>query len=216
VELGIGAQTTDQLNASGWNESCTSYQSVLSNLKATHGSAALSRSPKNKRKDKKKKLSKKKVSPPSLTLAQNKVTSGYAAKMRNAKDLSTKSSQDMAAIFGMKIEDVETTSVALKSAQPDLLGIAKPLLSSTSPTKIESEAVEKAATEGIIKDSSCRKKVKKNTKKRIRFEEQDQDDGISKSKPDSAAINALESNEKKSREKKKSKKNKKKRSKLEK
>ena len=41
-----------------------------------------------------------------LTLAQNKVTAGHAAKWREAKDLSQKSAADMAAVFGTSVTNV--------------------------------------------------------------------------------------------------------------
>uniref|UniRef100_A0A7S0CLK2 G-patch domain-containing protein n=1 Tax=Proboscia inermis TaxID=420281 RepID=A0A7S0CLK2_9STRA len=197
VELGIGAQTSDQMNSTGWSETRANYQSVLSNLKATHGSAN-SRSPimkkKKSKKDKRRKLSKKRVG--GLTLAQNKVTSGYAAKMRNAKDLSTKSSQDMAAIFGMKIEDVATTSLSVRPPLPLYI------VSSSSPPQ----------TEGIIKSSSSWKKAKKNTKKRLRFEvSEDKTEDYSNNVVTSSSDDGFELNDSnRQNEKKKTKKSKKK------
>lgn len=209
VELGIGAQTTDQLTSSGWSETRTNYQSVLSNLKATHGGAATSRPSKKKKKDKKRKLSKRKVreSTPSvsLTLAQNKVTSGYASKMRSAKDLSTKSSQDMAAIFGMKIEDVEQTSLILNSSQPASFGKIEPILPSSSQNKNKRKSSERFVRDGIIKDSSGRKKANKNTKKRIRFEENYGGDDDNNNKNGCGTSERLESESRKAKKSKKKK-----------
>lgn len=48
----------------------------------------------------------------SITLAQNRVAAGHARKMRDAKDLSSKSDADMAAIFGVKVEHYRPPAIA--------------------------------------------------------------------------------------------------------
>merc|ERR1712226_198802 len=77
----------DITGSQGWSQTADSFASVLSSLQAEHGTA-------KKSKKKKKKL----------VLAKNKVTAGHSRKMREAKDLTTKSESDMAAIFGVKVE----------------------------------------------------------------------------------------------------------------
>jgi Pin2-interacting protein X1 len=47
-----------------------------------------------------------------ITLAQNRVAAGHARKMRDAKDLSSKSDADMAAIFGVKVEHYRPPAIA--------------------------------------------------------------------------------------------------------
>merc|ERR1711976_916240 len=66
---------------------------------------------KKSKKSKKKKKDKKSKDDGSLTLSQNLVTAGHARKMRESKDLTKKSKEDMAAVFGMKVEDYQTNSV---------------------------------------------------------------------------------------------------------
>lgn len=84
---GIGAKDDDITGSQGWSQTADSFASVLSSLQAEHGTV-------KKSKKKKKKL----------VLAKNKVTAGHSRKMREAKDLATKSESDMAAIFGGKVE----------------------------------------------------------------------------------------------------------------
>mmetsp|Transcript_37153 Transcript_37153/g.54656 ORF Transcript_37153/g.54656 Transcript_37153/m.54656 type:complete len:215 (+) Transcript_37153:87-731(+) len=102
--LGIGAET-DLHGSSGWTESRNNFQSVLATLQATHAVSNSSDSSSDSSSKKSKKSKKKKREKNSLTLAQNKVAAGHAAKMRSAKDLSTKTNEDMAAIFGMKVTE---------------------------------------------------------------------------------------------------------------
>mmetsp|Transcript_32003 Transcript_32003/g.39254 ORF Transcript_32003/g.39254 Transcript_32003/m.39254 type:complete len:260 (-) Transcript_32003:119-898(-) len=97
--LGIGAKT-DKHGFDGWEESRGNYQSVLSKLQ----NAATANASSSSKKDKKKKKKKNSSSGQYLTLAQNKVTAGHAKKMRDAKDLSSKSREEMAAVFGVKTD----------------------------------------------------------------------------------------------------------------
>jgi Pin2-interacting protein X1 len=88
--LGIGASTQEDLTGmNGWNKTTDSFASVLKNLQAQHGPDDATTTKKKKKKVKKE-----------LVLARNKVTAGHSKKMRESKDLSTKSEADMAAIFG--------------------------------------------------------------------------------------------------------------------
>ena len=48
-----------------------------------------------------------------LTLAQNRVAAGHSRKMREAKDLNSKSAADMAAVFGVKVEHYKPVGVVI-------------------------------------------------------------------------------------------------------
>mmetsp|Transcript_12737 Transcript_12737/g.26979 ORF Transcript_12737/g.26979 Transcript_12737/m.26979 type:complete len:287 (+) Transcript_12737:134-994(+) len=48
-----------------------------------------------------------------LTLPQNRVAAGHSRKMREAKDLNSKSAADMAAVFGVKVEHYQPAGVAI-------------------------------------------------------------------------------------------------------
>ena len=106
--LGVGA-TTDTHGNSGFDESRSNFKNVLERLKEQHGQGRadneinedkVSKKKKKKRKDKTSKKSSKSKKSKKVSLAQNRVQAGHAKKMREAKDLSTKSKADLAAIFG--------------------------------------------------------------------------------------------------------------------
>ncbi len=131
--LGIGA-STDTHGSEGFSQTSANFHGVLAKLNAEHGSGSSSgassdedsgsasgrNSSKKSKKEKKKKKSKsskkakkaekktkhrgKRDKDNKITLAQNRVAAGHARKMRDAKDLSSKSAADMAAIFGVKVE----------------------------------------------------------------------------------------------------------------
>jgi G-patch domain len=84
--LGIGA-THDSAGTEGWSATNDSFASVLQNLQSAHGPSG---STTNNNKNKKK----------ALTLAKNRVLAGHAKKMRHAKDLNSKTPEEMACIFG--------------------------------------------------------------------------------------------------------------------
>ena len=100
--LGIGASTEDTTGTQGWSQTTQHFSQVLSNLQQQqqHNDDGGSQEKKKSDKKKKKKKKKTKIDKKTLVLARNKVTAGHAEKMRRSKDLSTKSAQDMAAIFG--------------------------------------------------------------------------------------------------------------------
>ena len=100
--LGIGASTEDTTGTQGWSQTTQHFSQVLSNLQQQqqHNDDGASQEKKKSDKKKKKKKKKTKIDKKTLVLARNKVTAGHAEKMRRSKDLSTKSAQDMAAIFG--------------------------------------------------------------------------------------------------------------------
>ena len=130
--LGIGA-STDTHGSEGFSQTSANFHGVLAKLNAEHGSGSSSgassdedsgsasgrsSSKKSKKEKKKKSKSSKKAKKADkktkhrgkrdkdnkITLAQNRVAAGHSRKMRDAKDLSSKSDADMAAIFGVKVE----------------------------------------------------------------------------------------------------------------
>lgn len=116
--LGIGAKT-DLFGDDGFSKTSKNFHGVLATLHAEHGApvnAVNNGSDKNNKKESSKKAKKNRKQKKSkeegtLTLSQTKVTAGHARKMRESKDLSKKSKEDMAAIFGMKVNDYENNSV---------------------------------------------------------------------------------------------------------
>ncbi|KAL7468066.1 hypothetical protein ACHAXS_008290 [Conticribra weissflogii] len=109
--LGIGAET-DAFGDKGWQESSRGYQSVLASLqqeysngnKSDDSNAKKKRKKEEKKRKKKEERKRKNGESRGVRLAQNKVQAGHARKWREAKDISNKSSADMAAIFGVKAD----------------------------------------------------------------------------------------------------------------
>jgi len=149
VNLGIGAKT-DLHGDEGFSVTSRNFHGVLANLHAEHGESS------SKDKKKKKKSSKNKKGPDrldsGLTLSSKRVTAGHARKMREAKDLTKKSKEEMAAIFGMKVDQYETQSVWGR-------------MSTLSSTENSSDVGEKKAEE-ISNEKKAEKKRKKDKKKR--------------------------------------------------
>ena len=111
--LGIGA-TTDLHGDEGFHVTKNNFLGVLERLKQEHDTGKMDKKKKKKRKKKATKDSE------GITLAQNRVNAGHARKMRESKDLSKKSKEDMAAIFGMKVDAYTANSSVwgkLKQAQ---------------------------------------------------------------------------------------------------
>ena len=129
--LGIGA-SIDVHGGEGYAKTRDGFVNVLEQLKQTHRTKTDAKDEKKKRSKKKKSSSadngksrkagdtekskkSKKSKSSKITLAQNKVTAGHAAKWRAAKDLSTKSAADMAAIFGTHdVSEMLTSSMKQK------------------------------------------------------------------------------------------------------
>jgi Pin2-interacting protein X1 len=108
--LGLGA-STDKTGDLGFSVTSRNFHGVLASLKEHHGSAVDSQSSATSKKSKKSKSKSLKRSESGLTMPSNRVTAGHARKMREAKDLNSKSKEDMAAVFGMKIEQYQQNSV---------------------------------------------------------------------------------------------------------
>ncbi len=190
--LGIGAKT-DTLGEVGFSSTSRNFHGVLATLREEHGDTS-SRSSKKKSKKSKKKSKEKKKDDTSnssgLTLSTRRVTAGHAAKMRDAKDLSKKSKEDMAAIFGMKVQDYQTNSV---------WGKLSSLSSSNNASETEEEkqeTVEKkrkrkkelsdvdtnASTVDIKTQEKDRKKKDKKKRKRTEESISSSDEGKKKKK----------------------------------
>lgn len=120
--LGIGAQN-DSFGEAGWAETSRGFHGVLAKLKAEHGGGSDGDDSKEARKKRRKEEKKRKKreekrrakeaasregssgsSDDGIRLPQNKVLAGHARKWRQAKDLKSKSAEDMAAIFGVKAD----------------------------------------------------------------------------------------------------------------
>jgi len=149
VNLGIGAKT-DTHGGEGFSETSRNFHGVLANLQAEHGE-----SDKKKKKSEKKRSSKEKGlnrMDSGLTLSSKLVTAGHSRKMREAKDLTKKTPEEMAAIFGMKVEQYQTTSVWGRM--------------STLSSKGDSSDVGEKKEEETSADAKAKKKRKKDKKKR--------------------------------------------------
>ena len=147
VNLGIGAKT-DLHGDEGFSVTSRNFHGVLANLHAEHGESTS----KDKKKMKKAEKKKSERSESGLTLSSKRVTAGHARKMREAKDLTNKSKEEMAAIFGMKVDQYENQSVWGR-------------MSTLSATGDSSDAGEKKAEE-ISSETKVEKKRKKDKKKR--------------------------------------------------
>mmetsp|Transcript_5017 Transcript_5017/g.7245 ORF Transcript_5017/g.7245 Transcript_5017/m.7245 type:complete len:248 (+) Transcript_5017:99-842(+) len=117
--LGIGAKT-DTYGENGWTETRDNFHTVLANLRAQNDASEQPKKKKKKKKERTKVSSDKdmkvtgKESTSVLTLAQNRIAAGHAKKWREAKDLRKKSSEDMAAIFGMKVSQYQASFARAK------------------------------------------------------------------------------------------------------
>ena len=185
--LGIGAET-DAFGDSGWQQTNAAFHGVLANLKKEHSNISSgsddgggdSKEARKKRKKEEKKRKKKEekrrakaaaaaaadgggsssASGSGIRLAQNKVQAGHARKMREAKDIRNKSSEDMAAIFGVKADfykqprEWTTTTTTTTSEEKD-----------AKKDAVTDVSREEVAQEEIIKE---RKKSKKSKEKKKR------------------------------------------------
>jgi len=159
--LGLGA-TTDTHGGEGWSKTNSAFADVLKTLSAEHGKGSSSKDKKGKKKERKSDKKKRKDGEKkTLRLAQNKVQAGHARKMREAKDISNKSKEDMAAIFGIRPGDMPETS---DKKEPK----------ATTVTPIPSDDDVVAKEEKKDKKQKKEKKEKKE-KKRTRSKSKDDD-----------------------------------------
>jgi len=110
--LGIGA-TTDTHGGDGWSQTNQNFHGVLESLRTQHGTTESADNKDSKKREKRSKKRKKEKK--TLTLAQNRVSAGHSRKMRDAKDLSNKSQEDMAAIFGVTPQQYQFKPIAAVS-----------------------------------------------------------------------------------------------------
>jgi len=177
VNLGIGA-STDLHGEEGFNATKNNFLGVLEKLKEEHGI-------KNEKKSKKSKK-KKKNADGGITLAQNRVSAGHSRKMRDSKDLSKKSKEDMAAIFGMKVDAYTTSSVwgSLKHSSVSVSD-SKDTKSKTQPQEIDNNVV--SLDSSIVSsdndiDSQQVEKLNNQTKKKKKKDKSSEKSGLKKDK----------------------------------
>lgn len=121
--LGIGAET-DAFGEKGWEDSARGYKSVLASLTAEYGAGSSGGDDEDKKKEKKKRKKEKKLKAKNaarggnnVSRPSNRVQAGHARKMRDAKCLSSKSHEDMAAIFGVKADKYKPSDIFSKLAE---------------------------------------------------------------------------------------------------
>ena len=172
---GIGAES-DTFGEQGWQEMNAGFHGVLASLKKEHG-VGTARERKKRKNEKKRKgkgergergdgaesggkgsSSDEGAKSDMLRLPQNKVQAGHARKMREAKDLRSKSSADMAAILGVKAEFYQ---------RPQEWGVA-----------------QTGATRAAVDGDTGEKKKKKSKKKAKVVKEQREVVGVSESRTD--------------------------------
>jgi Pin2-interacting protein X1 len=181
--LGIGAET-DAFGDSGWQQTNAAFHGVLANLKKEHSNISSgsddgddNKEARKKRKKEEKKRKKKEekrrakaaadgggsssASGSGIRLAQNKVQAGHARKMREAKDIRSKSAQDMAAIFGVKADFYKQPREWTTTATPATPSEEK----DASNDAVTDAPREEEAQEELIKE---RKKTKKSKEKKKR------------------------------------------------
>lgn len=195
--LGIGAKT-DTHGSDGWGTTNQNFHGVLASLRVHHADTVSKSEKKRRKKDKKDKKQKDSNTLngggrfnviESLALPQNKVTAGHARKMRDAKDLSNKSQQDMAAIFGvtpqqfqfqnMSAVTVTSSSVSESNTKKKKKSKSKDATDAVMPVNDEPlKTIESDHESHVISDdekesnSKMKKKTKKKEKKRKRENEE--------------------------------------------
>lgn len=173
--LGIGA-SSDLHGEEGFSATKSNFLGVLEKLKEEHGV----------RNDKKNKKSKKKRKKTEITLAQNRVSAGHSRKMRDSKDLSKKSKEDMAAIFGMKV-DAYTSSSVWGSLSESAVSISnsKDLKTETQPKENSNHVVSLDSTP-VTSDndtnSQQEEKQKKQSKKKKKKDKSSENSSLKKGK----------------------------------
>jgi Pin2-interacting protein X1 len=193
--LGIGAKT-DTFGDDGFSKTSKNFHGVLANLHAEHGTNGNDKSSKKSKKKKKDKTKSGSSNSNSLTLSQNKVTAGHARKMRDSKDLTKKSKEDMAAIFGMKVDEYQSNSVWGR-------------LSSLTSTSASDENVNKTKDDSDADEKKTRRKEKKKKRKKDETDQTADEVEIRKEKKKKRKKDETENTEDESEMKKKSKQSKK-------
>jgi len=191
--LGIGAKT-DKFGGDGFSTTSRNFHGLLATLKAEHGDEEEGREVAKKLKKKKKKRDKKRKrmeeidsdsseagitksidgKNPSITLATNRVSAGHSRKMLESKDLTKKSKEDMAAIFGVSASAYGSSSVwgRLSSSAESVAvpSVVSEKISSKKQLVLTDGALEtlaKCSTDDeVIIEKQTKKKEKKDRKKK--------------------------------------------------
>lgn len=169
--LGIGADT-DAFGSNVWDQNKHNFSQVLERLKENHSlTMSTERSTKDTdtetrdgkglcasnvaSKGTKKKLSSTlETKSTQLILAQNRVTSGHAAKVRHSKDLSTKSLEDMAAILGMRITEFQQLQ---QNTISSTVGACNDAFVQKQERKTSKRSIEKISTVELLYEKSIDK-----------------------------------------------------------
>ena len=169
--LGIGAET-DAFGDKGWEDSNRGYAGVLASLQKEYGGDE-----KKKRKEEKKRRKKEEKRAASrgessndsksngIRLAQNKVQAGHARKMRDAKDIRSKSAADMAAVFGVKADFYKGLNATIAN------NVAESTKSEDAKEKKSSKKRKSRSKDEVVADDASntegerRRKKKKKDKK---------------------------------------------------
>lgn len=170
--LGLGA-STDKTGDLGFSVTSRNFHGVLASLKEHHGSTVDdSQSSTSSKKNKKSKSRSLKRSESGLTMPSNRVTAGHARKMREAKDLNSKSKEDMAAIFGMKVEQYQQNSVWGRLSS----------LGDSGADSSSSESEAKKAKKEKKKKKSSKKSDDGGEKKRKKTSDENEDNDVQEKK----------------------------------
>ena len=183
--LGIGAQN-DSFGEAGWAETSRGFHGVLAKLKAEHGGgeddSKEARKKRRKEEKKRKKREEKRRAKEAagegssgsadegIRLPQNKVQAGHARKWREAKDLKSKSAEDMAAIFGVKADIykqprdwVQKSVNSAADVDDEKTKVEKPSAQEDGEEKDKKEAKRKKRKS----DDKSKKEKKKKKRKRV-------------------------------------------------
>ena len=155
--LGIGA-TQDSTGSQGWNTTNDSFASVLAHLKVQHANESTTTTTTTtttKQQTRKRKRTKE------LTLAQNRVVAGHSKKMRAAKQLTNKTPEEMACIFGGSVQQYTPAVVVV------VVTAKETRTKKRSKLEEDDKQLETTtATTDSDKDKQERKKSKKQKKTR--------------------------------------------------
>lgn len=176
--LGIGANT-DAFGQDGFSTTCRNFHSLLASLKPEHGESDESEEAKKERKKKKKRQKKRKKREETsedegdksvITLATNRVSAGHTRKMLESKNLTKKSKEDMAAIFGVKVSTYESSSIWGKLSSSTEPGTSSPELSGK-----ESETLTNDVSKNKNKIQGEGAKIEKKTSKKRKRKDRELD-----------------------------------------
>ena len=184
--LGIGAET-DAFGAKGYEDTNRGFHGVLASLQKEYGGGNGSEDEETKKRRRKEEKKRKKKEEKrqakaakngesgsegnSLRLAQNKVQAGHARKMRDAKDITNKSAEDMAAVFGFKTDFYKGLNASVNSSATSDAKSDNATISDSACGKEKSSKKRKSRKEDNIEgeadcnDGERQKKKKKKDKK---------------------------------------------------